>query len=94
MSPEREKARADEAKHLLEHPLLVEAFQAIESRLVDQLAVAELTPERRDRLQTLLASGRLYRKYLENVVAGGALAAAQIEQDKQRSLAARIFRAA
>lgn len=71
---------------VLDSGLWKEAVAAVDGRLIEELSRAEVTPERVMRLQSLLAMGALYRKYLEMVLQTGPLAAAQIEQERRSLL--------
>lgn len=86
-----DEQRGVEADRLIRNPMLREAFQVIEERIVSELAVLEITDERRTKLQMLLALGRKYRTYLEQVVRTGELAA--IEENRKRTLAEMAGRA-
>ena len=81
----KDEQRGVEADRLLKNPMLKEAFQVIEERLVGELAVLEITDERRTKLQMLLALGRKYRTYLEQVVKTGELTT--LEEQRKRTLA-------
>jgi hypothetical protein len=86
-----DEQRGVEADRLIRNPMLREAFSVIEERIVSELAVLEITDERRTKLQMLLALGRKYRTYLEQVVRTGELAA--IEESRKRTLAEMAGRA-
>jgi hypothetical protein len=86
-----DEQRGVEADRLIRNPMLREAFQVIEERLVSELAVLEITDERRTKLQMLLALGRKYRTYLEQVVKTGELAT--LEEQRKRTLAEMAGRA-
>ena len=92
MNLEQEERRGEEARQLLAHPLLVEAFAVIESRIVDQLSQADTAGERRARLNDLLIANRKVRQYLEQVVSTGTMAAMERENIAKRAV--RAFRAA
>ncbi len=92
MDSHEERIRGADAKQLLDHPLLKEALETIESRLVDQLARVDIKPEDIARMQSLLAAKRAFQKYLTQVVTTGTMASLQ-EQEK-RSLADRMLRRA
>ena len=77
-----EQRRGIAAQQLLANEMLQEALANIEARLVDQLAQAEVTPERVARLQALLAAKRTFERYLRNVVSTGTMAA--MDEEKRR----------
>lgn len=87
MTPEQEAVRGEEADRLINNPLLKEAFKSIEDRVVAQLAQIEITKERAEYLRTILVANRKVEQYLRNVMAGGKMAALDIEQ---KSLMERI----
>lgn len=89
MSPEAEITRGHHAKRLLGDEMFKEAYETIESRLVDLLASADITDERGTHIRHLLAAHRKIRGYLEQVIIGGKLAAEQIE--RERTLKERMF---
>ncbi len=78
---EEDKRRAEDAKQLLRHPLLREALREIESRLIEQLALVDVAPERVARLQSILAAKRVFERYLTSTVETGTLV---LEQERQR----------
>ena len=73
---------------MLENYLLNEAFAKIEERLVNQLAAADTDWERVERCRNLLVALRLVRKYIENIVASGTMAAMD---DQRRSMFERMM---
>jgi hypothetical protein len=83
MEAEERIRRAGEAKRLLSDPLMKEARATVDQKLVAELSKAEITPERIARLQSLLAMGNLYWKYLERAMNDGAKAADEIEAIKR-----------
>lgn len=87
MTPAEEERRAAEADALLRNPLWLEAYAAIEERLVSVLSSADTANDRRIRCCDLLASLKTVRRHFEQVVMTGRMAAMQIEQ--QKSLADR-----
>ena len=95
MTPEQEAVRGEEADRLINNPLLKEAFQEIESRVVAQMAQIEITKERAEYLRTILVANRKVEQYLRNVMAGGKMAALDIEHkglmDRVRDRAKVLF---
>lgn len=83
MEQDEKVRRAGEAKRILAETLIVEARKEVEKRLIAELSKIEIAPERVARLQALLAMGGLYWKYLEKVMNDGAVAAKEIEEQKQ-----------
>lgn len=90
MSPEEEITRGHQAKAFLQNPMFREAYETIESRLVDMLASADISDERGTHLRHLLTAHRKIKGYLEQVIVGGKLAAEQIE--RERTLKERLLR--
>jgi flagellar assembly factor FliW len=92
MSPELEVARGHKAQRVLKDDMYLEAFSAIQDRIVGLLAMAETTGEQRANLNALLVAHNKVKQYMEQVVLGGKMAAEQIE--RERTLADRILRRA
>ena len=92
MSPEHEIARGNNAQRILKDAMYVEAFTAIETRLVDLMASADLDDAKGTHLRHLLTAHRKVRQYMEQVVIGGKMAAEQLE--RERTLADRVLRRA
>lgn len=90
MSYDQEQRRGNEAEQLLANPLLKEAFAVVEARIVSELKNMDITEEKRERLQLLLALGDKYQKYLRDVVTTGNMAGMEVE--RQRTLTERIRR--
>ena len=88
MTPEEEQRRGYEAQQLLQNEIYQEAWAKVETRLIDALAQAEVTPERVARLQALLASLRTVRRYVESVAKTGEFA--ELEQDRRQTLADKV----
>jgi hypothetical protein len=93
----QEESRGEEARRLLDSALLKEAYNVIESNIVSKLALAATTDEQAKELRALLIALHKVRKYLENVLTTGTMAALEIERkrtlgeraaDVYRSLAA------
>jgi flagellar assembly factor FliW len=92
VSPELEVARGHKAQRVLKDEMYLEAFSAIQDRIVGLLAMAETTGEQRANLNALLVAHNKVKQYMEQVVLGGKMAAEQIE--RERTLADRILRRA
>ena len=85
MSPEEEVSRAAKAQRVLADDMYNEAYSVIRERIVQQLSQAETTGDKRDRLNALLVSLETVRRYMEQVVISGKMAAQQIERDRTLS---------
>lgn len=82
MNPEEEQRRGARAQQVLGHEIYVEAYEAIRARLLSMLESADLPADKRQRLNDLLVAQSQHRKYMENVVMSGKMAAEQIERDR------------
>lgn len=82
MSPEEEVSRAAKAQRVLADDMYNEAYSVIRDRIVQQLSQAETAGEKRERLNALLVSLETVRRYMEQVVISGKMAAQQIERDR------------
>ena len=82
MSPEAEITRGNNAQRVLTDPMYVEAFDAIESRLIDMMASADLDDARGTHLRHLLTAHRKVKQYMEQVLIGGKMAALQLERER------------
>ncbi len=79
MTPELEQRRGEEARRVLEHPLLTEAFSSIEANLRRQWeASAGAEADLRERLWLMLRLLRRLQGLLTEVVETGRLAEAQL----------------
>ena len=76
--------RGEEAHRILSAEIYKEAFAQIEQRLISQLAVIEITPERAEYVRQLLVANRKIRSYLEQVLLTGKMA------EEQQSLMERV----
>jgi hypothetical protein len=87
VSPEQEVQRAQEAKRLLEHPLLIEAFASIEKEVIERWtqSPASDAPGREKLWLTLKLLHRL-RTHLESLVSSGKLAEATLRERVKRAL--------
>lgn len=92
MSPEQEEMRGEDARRILAEPLLQEAYQMIEEKIVSHLKLAALDAEKRKSLNDLLIAHAKHKQYLEQVIVSGTLAATEL--DRKRSLADRVLRRA
>ena len=89
MTPEQEERRGELARQILDAEIYKEAYKNIEDRLIQELAVVEITKERAEYLRTILVAGRKHRKYMEQVLVTGTMAA--MEENRKRSLMERIL---
>lgn len=77
MNLDMDQRRGEEAHRILNAPIYQEAFEQIEGRLISQLAVIEITPERAEYLRQLLVANRKIKSYLEQVMVTGRMAEEQ-----------------
>lgn len=77
MTPDLEIRRGEEAHRVISSEIYKEAFAQIEQRLISQLAVIEITPERAEYVRQLLVANRKVRSYLEQVMLTGKMAEEQ-----------------
>lgn len=82
MTPEEELQRGNEARRVLHDRIYLEAYETIRERIVQQLAQVETDDAKRGRLNSLLIAHEAVRRYMEQVMLTGKMAAAQIERDK------------
>lgn len=82
MTPEDEQRRGARAQQVLGHEIYAEAFDAIRARLVSMLESGDLPADKRQRLNDLLVAQAQHRRYMEQVMVGGKMAAEQIERDR------------
>ena len=77
MNTDLEIRRGEEAHRILSAEIYKEAFAQIEQRLISQLAVIEIAPERAEYVRQLLVANRKIRSYLEQVLLTGKMAEEQ-----------------
>lgn len=77
MNLDLDERRGSEASNILSSDVFKEAFRSIEERLLAELTQIEITKERAEYLRQLLAMGRKYRQYLEQVMVTGKMALEQ-----------------
>lgn len=87
MNLEQDERRGEDARQILEHPLYKEAWAAMRENIVAKLEQGALKEDERKMWNDLLIVHGKARKYLENVLTTGTMAA--MEMEKQRSLAER-----
>jgi siroheme synthase (precorrin-2 oxidase/ferrochelatase) len=83
MTPDEEIQRGHNARRILNDDMYQEAFNAVRDRLVSLLESAEVTGEKRQRINDLLVQHRKVRQYMETVMQSGKMAAESIERDKR-----------
>ena len=87
MSPEQEVQRGQDAKRLLEEPLLQEAFEVIEQEIMEKWKTAPARDvDGREKLWMMLHLLGRVRSHLESVMASGHLAEATLAQRARRAL--------
>ena len=83
LTPEQRRERGERAKRLLEDPLLVEAFQAVEMQCINDWLAAD-TVESRDLCWHRASACKGVHQILTSVMSDGTLAADEIEREKAR----------
>jgi hypothetical protein len=84
MSNEESRARGERAAQLLNDPLLVEAFGAVDAFATKQ-ALEHADAVERERWRLLLLVGRKYRDALRSYITDGKIAAAEILKAEQKA---------
>ena len=82
MTPEEEQRRGSLARQVLGSPIYQEAHTVIRERILQQLSQAELSDDKRNRLNYLLIALGSVQKYMQNIMDGGKMADEQIERDR------------
>jgi len=82
MTPELEERRGREAQIVLQSPVYQEAFKVIRDNIVTQLSLADLADDRRKKLNDLLVALSKVDGYMKQVMAGGKMAAEQMERER------------
>lgn len=85
MTPDEEIRRGRHAANVLDDEIYKEAYQSIRERIVGQLASADLSDDKRARLNNLLIALEAVRRYMEQVMVGGRMAVEQIERERTMS---------
>lgn len=81
MTPEEELQRGAEAERLLQHPLIVEAFEKIEREVIERWKSSPSADEAgREKLWLSLKLLHRVRAHLQSVVQSGKLAKATLAQ--------------
>jgi len=90
MTPELEVRRGEDARQLLEHPLLIEAFDTFEVEITEKWRSSPARDEDgRERLWMMLQAARRARAHLESLVDSGKLAKATLAQRAAAALQGR-----
>ena len=82
MTLEEQERLGIEARNVLGNAAYKRAYEEFESKLVSQMAQAEITKERAEYLRTLLVASRKVRQILENTMVSGKLAAEDMERER------------
>ena len=82
MTPDEETLRGNQARTLLQDKLYIEAWDTVEQRLMSLLRRVDIDPDKERRVLYALKGLAQARGYVENVMASGKMAAAQIERDR------------
>lgn len=84
MNLDLDQRRGDAAHRIISDEVYQEGFRVIEERLLAQLLVVEITPERAEYLRQLLVAIRKIKGYHEQVMVTGKMA------DEQKGLMERM----
>jgi len=90
MGPQHTERRGEEARQLLENELYKEAWQMVRERIILSLENQNLAQDDRKHLNNVLVGLRDARRYLEQVMVSGTLAAKELE--RKRTMAERLLR--
>ncbi len=95
MTPESRKFRAQDAKQLLEHPMLKEAFQAIENALISSALTCE--PDNKEKAQRIVISQQLLagiKREITRIIQDGEIATVQLSEIelKRQNVFMRMFK--
>lgn len=89
MTPEAREFRATDARQLLENPLFIEAWEAVENHL--HMAALSCDPDNKDKAQRIVISQQLLasvKREIQRIVTDGQVAKVQIaELEKRNKLA-------
>lgn len=87
MTPEMEARRGEEARQLLEHPLLVEAFETLEREVHAKWAESPSGDTTgREKLWLMLQLNKRVRLHLESLVANGKMAQHTLAQRAKQAV--------
>ena len=94
MTPEDRTFRATDARQLLENPLFVEAFDAVEKHL--NMAALSCDPDNKEKAQRIVISQQLLagvKREIQRIVTDGTVAQVQMnELEQKRSMMQRVMR--
>lgn len=94
MTPEDRTFRATDARQLLENPLFVEAFDAVEKHL--NMAALSCDPDNKEKAQRVIISLQLLagvKREIQRIVTDGHVAQVQMhELEQRRSMMQRVLR--
>jgi hypothetical protein len=82
VAPELEERRGREAQIVLQSPVYQEAYKVIRDNIITQLSLADLADDRRKKLNDLLVALSKVDGYMKQVMAGGKMAADQLERER------------
>ena len=82
MTSDQEIDRGRGMARIVNDPLYQEAWNVPKERIIGLLESADLDPEKRARLNALLVAFAQARRYAEQVMQTGKMAAQQIERDR------------
>ncbi len=88
MTPEQEERRGEDARRILDEAIYKESWTAVRENIVAKLEQRDLKPDDREHLNHLLVAIGLAKKYLEQVLLSGTMAA--METERKRTLAERV----
>jgi len=84
----QDEMRGEEAKRILASQVYNEAYEAVRNKIIEQLELADTTPERRAKLNDLLVAHKKARQYMEQTMMTGKMA--QMEIERQATIAQRM----
>lgn len=88
---EQDVLRARQAAELLEHPLLVEAFAALEREVIEEWKASPARDEEgREKLWIMLRLSEKVRNHLQNVITTGKMAEISLRDLNKKTLLQRV----
>jgi len=94
MNLEETVKRGHRAKQVLETDVYIDAWQAYEARLLEELANVDRTEEQAKQLRALLIASRKAKGHLERIMRDGTHAAHELQLIERQSKFRSLFRAA
>ena len=85
MDSQEQIQRAEEARFLLEQPLLKEALEVIETATIQKWEMAE-SKEARDDLWRFYKASKLFRQYLQSYIETGKMAQLRMLEDEKSGI--------